>query len=205
MKSQVLKSSFGKVLSAVAIAFIISSVAPAHAQQQQWGRDNCLYTAVGSAWQPTRTCRLLERGNPNAFFIYDRADQARRPILRVDLSKAASTGWIYAYSYATGQTFRYINRGVWQPSAIASDFNFYNNGAWRAVAQPAAPEPTMPTQGATMGPGAKASNDAAAAMMTQMQMGHLIKGLAPNDGSATPLPICSPISGTPCSDGSTRP
>lgn len=208
MKLHVLNSLFSKVLSAVAIVFMISSAAPAHAQQQQWGRDNCLYTAVGNAWQPTRTCRRLEWGNPNAFVIYDSADRARRPILRVDLSKAASTGWIYAYNYATRQNFRYINRGVWQPSAVPSDFNFYSNGAWRIVAQPtaAAPQPTVPTQGApTMSPEAKASNDAAAKMMTQMQMGPLIRGLGPNDGSATPLPICSLTSSTPCSDGQTRP
>jgi hypothetical protein len=207
MKLQVLSSSFGKVLAATAIAFMISSATTAHAQQQQWGRNNCLYTWMGNGWQQTRTCRRLERGNPNIFVIYDSADRARLPILRVDLSQTA-TGWIYAYNFVTGANFRYINRGVWQPSAPLSDFNFYSNGAWRVVAQPAAatPRPTVPTQGApTMSAEARASNEAAAKVMTQMQMGGLIKSMSPNDSSPTPLPICSPISGSPCSDGQTRP
>lgn len=196
MKLQVPNGSLDKVLAAVALAFMISSAAPAHAQQQQWGRDNCLYTAVGNAWQPTRTCRSLERGNPNAFVIYDSADRARRPILRVDLSKAASTGWIYAYNFATRQNFRYINRGVWQPSAIASDYNFYTNGAWRVVAQPAAPIPQPITP--TMSAEPQKSNEQG--LMTGLLMHGLIQAMTPNASSPTPKPNCSLISGSYCSE-----
>ena len=178
MKLQVLKSSFGKVLSAVAIAFIISSAVPAQAQQQQWGRDNCLYVAQRGQWV-RQGCVL-----PGSQLYLNDATK-----VFTDLNTRMS--------FLKGQDGRMM---IWTSTG------WMDGQAY--VAQVRANQPTTPhvLRGApTMTEEARKSNEDAAAMMTQMQMGGLIKGLAPNDGSATPMPICSLTSGTPCSDGSTRP
>ena len=191
----------------ILLALILGVGIQAVAQQQQWGADNCLWTSTGyRSWAQTDVCRIVERGNPNAFVIYGKRDPARTPIMRVDLSKAATTGWIYAYNYAQRSNFRYVNRGVWNPSANPADYQFYIHGAWVApppsAAVAAAPQPAAPMRGApTMSPEAKASNDAAAALMTGMQMHGLIQSLGgSNARDATPKPVCGVTTpdGVPC-------
>jgi hypothetical protein len=166
----------GEAVKTILLALILGVCLQAVAQQQEWGADNCLWTSAGNGWQQTNACRNLEGGNPNLFVVYDRRD--RHPVMRVDLSRAA-TGWIYAYDYTdtakVSRDFRYVNRGVWSPSANPADYNFYVNGAWIAAPQQpvaAAPQPTF--QGPIMSPEAKASNEAAAPIMIQQQMQGLI-------------------------------
>jgi hypothetical protein len=62
MKHQVLNGSFGKVLAAAALGFMLSSAAPAQAQQGQWGADNCLY-APAQGGQIVRLGCLENRGH----------------------------------------------------------------------------------------------------------------------------------------------
>jgi hypothetical protein len=69
MKYQVLNGLFGKGLAAVAIAFMLSSAAPAQAQQGQWGSDNCFY----APWQGGRMVRqgcVLSDGGRQLYFDF---------------------------------------------------------------------------------------------------------------------------------------
>jgi hypothetical protein len=69
MKLQLLNTSFGKVLAAVAIAFMIYSAAPAQAQQGRWGTNGCYYIAQGGQWLP-QGCAVAIGGST---FYYDSA------------------------------------------------------------------------------------------------------------------------------------
>jgi hypothetical protein len=63
MTHQVKNGSFGKVLAAAALGFMLSSAAPVQAQQRQWGSDNCLY-ARGQGGQMVRLgCVRTLRGH----------------------------------------------------------------------------------------------------------------------------------------------
>lgn len=63
MKLQVLNGSFGKVLAAIAIAFMISSAAPVQAQQGQWYSDGCFYAVQpGYAQMVRQGCQHLVNG-----------------------------------------------------------------------------------------------------------------------------------------------
>jgi hypothetical protein len=172
----------GEAVKTILLALILGVCLQAVAQQQEWGADNCLWTSAGyRSWAQTNACRILEGGNPNAFVIYDRRDSARTPIMRVDLSKAGTTGWIYAYNYAQRSDVRYIYRGVWNPPpANSADYQVYSNGAWvtpppAAVAAAPQPQPA-PQQGGDVG----------TQLQTQQQMNGLNKSINPPN----PKPVC---------------
>jgi hypothetical protein len=59
---QGLNGSFGKVLAAVAIAFMLSSAPPAQAQQGQWGSDNCFYIPAQGEQMVRQGCVLSDGG-----------------------------------------------------------------------------------------------------------------------------------------------
>jgi hypothetical protein len=62
MTHQVMNGSFGKVLAAAALGFMLSSAAPVQAQQG-WGSDNCFY-ARGQGGQMVRLgCVRALRGH----------------------------------------------------------------------------------------------------------------------------------------------
>jgi hypothetical protein len=185
----------------ILLALILSVGIPAVAQQQQWGQNNCLYTWNGRAWQQTRACRSLVRGDPNVFVLYDAADRAHHPIVRIDLRYAATQGWVYAYNFSPGFNLRYIYRGTWVPSAIPNDYNVLINGTWIILVPP-----PRTLQGApTMSEEARASQQQAAQLVSQMQFGKLLQNLAPNTNSPTPKPNCSLTSGNNCGDSNIRP
>jgi hypothetical protein len=184
----------------VLLALILSVGIPAVAQQQ-WGQNNCLYTWNGKAWQQTRACRRLVQGDPNVFDLYDAADRARRPILRVDLRYTGTQGWVYAYNYAPGFNFRYIYHGTWVPSAIPNDYNVFINGKWIILVPP----PRFVQGAPTMSEEARASQQQAAQLVAQMQFGKLLQNLAPNASSPTPRVNCSLYSGNDCGQADIRP
>jgi len=59
---QGLNGSFGTVLAAGAIAFMLSSAAPAQAQQGQWGSDNCFYVPAQGGQMVRQGCVLSDGG-----------------------------------------------------------------------------------------------------------------------------------------------
>jgi hypothetical protein len=68
MKLQVLNGSFGKVLAAATIAFMISLASPAQAQQGQWYSDGCFYAAAQNGQMVRQGCAATIGG---AKFYYD--------------------------------------------------------------------------------------------------------------------------------------
>jgi hypothetical protein len=66
MKHQVLNGSFGKVLAAAALGFMLSSAAPAQAQQGQWGSDSCLYARAQGRQMVRQGC-IVESGGRRFF------------------------------------------------------------------------------------------------------------------------------------------
>ena len=202
VSAAILGETMKTVLKTTLLALILCVVGiPAVAQQQQWGQDNCLYTWNGRGWQQTRACRSFVQGDPNVFVLYDLADRGRRPILMIDMRYTGTQGWVYAYNFSPSFYLRYIYRGTWVPSAIPNDYNVLVNRAWTIVVPP----PRFSQGAPTMSAEAQASQQQAAQLMTQLQFGKLLQGLAPNANSATPLPNCSLTSGNYCGQSSINP
>lgn len=167
---------------------LIVCASPAVAQQQQWGQDNCLYTATARGWQKGRVCRRLVQGNPNVFEVYDSLSRRQATILTVDMRYVSTQAWVYAHNPRPSFDFRYVYRGTWAPSAYPSDYNVLIGGVWIIVVPP-------PQQGApTLSPEAKASQQQAAQLIGQMQFSQFLKTARPDRGK----PNCTQISGDDC-------
>lgn len=68
MKHQVMNGSFGKILAAAALGFVLSTAAPLQAQQGRWGSDNCFYAPAQGGQMVRQGCMLRWNGNQ---FYYD--------------------------------------------------------------------------------------------------------------------------------------
>jgi hypothetical protein len=68
MKHQVMNGSFGKILAAAALGFVLSTAAPLQAQQGRWGSDNCFYAPTQGGQMVRQGCMLRLNGNQ---FYYD--------------------------------------------------------------------------------------------------------------------------------------
>jgi hypothetical protein len=107
MKPRVLNRSFGKVLAAAAIAFMIST-ASALAQQGWWGTDGCFYVTVVN--------RLIPAGQPGYFqqyragcnvrnavgriFYHDEINQTWKDLRTGELYQVAADGCLYLWTTA---------------------------------------------------------------------------------------------------------
>jgi hypothetical protein len=174
-----------KATLTVAAILIFSAVlsTPAQAQQQEWGRDNCLYIWTNAGWMRQPACRYFLQGNPAVFVLYNGNDPQRRPIARIDMR---ASDWIYMYSYDQRITIRYVNRGVWTPGASVYDYQIWSMGHWVQKERPAPQS-------------ANAGNQGASDLQTQLLMQQLYRAGHTNSSLPTPLPSCSLVSVGKCS------
>jgi hypothetical protein len=175
----------GMITIAAILVFNVVLGSPAQAQQQQWGRDNCLYTWTNNGWVRVPACRYFVQGNPAVFVMYNGSDRQRRPIARIDMRAA---DWIYLYSYDQRITIRYPNRGVWNPPPSDYDYQVWSMGHWVQRERFAA------------GQGPNAGNQGASQLQTQQLMQQLFRAGHTNSSQPTPLPSCSLLSNGKCSD-----
>jgi hypothetical protein len=121
MTHQVMNGSFGKVLAAAALGFMLSSAAPVQAQQGQWGSDNCLY-ARGRGGQMVRQGCISESGGRRFF---------------TNLATKVHTDMSTGDSYFLGQNGRWLilTRNGWVDLVAAVQANRAAQAAQAAQSQ----------------------------------------------------------------------
>ena len=147
----------------------------------------------GGRLAPNRRMPLFESGDPAVFVIYNGLDPHRRPILRVDTRGT----WVIWYTYGTGLTLRFPNRGHWNTNN-PNEYQVWEHGHWHQMPQrqlqsrfAPAPQPQADQN--------KLAND----LITQGLLKDLWRAGHPNDSSPVPLPHChiETPAGVPCVDG----